>query len=143
VAINGQLDNTKINGDFRPNVVAGAGLRSVPVNGQLYAFDRKDGSLKWYNPVENEHLVLAHFEDLPLLFFTASYQKWTGAVGGFRNVIPVTTAQAIAKHNGKLWYKEDNVPANMNFHDVQMDHRTGKVVVTGYQMRINMFAVPK
>jgi outer membrane protein assembly factor BamB/tetratricopeptide (TPR) repeat protein len=142
VAFNGQLDGNKINGDFYPTLLPGAGMRSVPVNGYLYAFDRKSGKVKWYNQVEHEHLVLSQFEDLPLLFFTARYSKWVGNLP-FRNVVNATTARAIAKHNGKLWYMADNVPYGMNFHDIKMDHRSGKVEVTGYQMKVTMTSVAR
>jgi outer membrane protein assembly factor BamB len=142
VAINGPLDANKINGDFFPSLQAGAGLRSVPVNGFLYAFERKNGALKWYNPVEHEHLVLTQFEDLPVLFFTSRFSKWVGNLP-FRNVVNAQTARAIAKHNGKLWYLSENVPYGMNYHDLKMDHRSGKVEVTGYQMKVTMTAVPK
>jgi hypothetical protein len=143
VAVNGQLDNNKINQDFYPSLQPGLGLRSIPVNGYLYAFDRKDGSLKWYNLVEHEHLVLSQFEDLPVLFFTSRYAKWVGNLP-FRNVVNVTTARAMAKHTGKLCYLPDpDLPYGMNFHDVKMDHRSGKVEVTGYQVKVTITAVPR
>jgi len=148
VAFNGQLDNTKINGEFNPNLVASAGLRSVPVNGWVYAFNRKTGKTLWHNEVDHQHLVISQFEDLPLLFFTASFQQWLGPPGGNRSIQNTTAARAIAKHNGKLWYLLEGTGTStalygMNFHDLKMDHRTGKVEMTGYQLRVTMTAVPK
>ena len=59
--------------NFRP-----AGLRSVPVNGRCTASTARRASCSWYNEVENQHLILTQFEELPMLFFTARYQKWIG-----------------------------------------------------------------
>ncbi len=148
VAVNGPVDPSKVNGDVLPNLNNGAGLRSIPVNGEVYAFDRKTGQVRWYNQVENQQLVVSQFEDLPLLFFTARYTEFLGnpAVGGFRQPVQVAKARAYAKHNGKLWYipqPTDNLPSNMYFHDLVMDHRTGKVEVTGYQLKVTMTAVSK
>ncbi len=142
VAINGQTDTNKVNGPVHPNFTAGAGLRSVPVNGFLYAFERKGGKLRWYNLVENEHLVVSQFEDLPLLFFSARYSKWQGNLP-FRSIVQACTARAIAKHNGKLWYVNESVPQGTYFHDLKMDHRTGQVEVAGYPLKVTMNAVAK
>ena len=55
----------------------------------------------------------------------------------------MTEARAIAKHNGKLWYENDSVPYGMFFHGLSMDHRTGQVVFTGYQMKVTLTPVVK
>ena len=44
VAVNGKLDNNVVGpGDVAPNFRAGQGLRSVPVNGLVYCYDRASG----------------------------------------------------------------------------------------------------
>src|SRR5207253_3187630 len=60
-----------------PNV---AGLRSVLVNGKVYAFDRQTGKYNWYVPegdqmVVSQMLLLERFQDLPMMLFTAKFNR--------------------------------------------------------------------
>jgi outer membrane protein assembly factor BamB len=144
LAVNGPADPDLVPwaGGLQSNLMSGAGLRSIPVNGMVYSFNRKTGKIQWYNPVKNQHLVLSQFEDLPCLLFAARYQQWVGQPPA-RSQMNVVAARAIAKHNGKMWYDQPNVPYNMYFHAIEMDHRTGKVDFTGYQMKVTLTAAPK
>jgi outer membrane protein assembly factor BamB/tetratricopeptide (TPR) repeat protein len=144
VAVNGPVDPNLVpwGGGVQSNLMSGGGLRSVPVNGMVYSFNRKSGKYAWYVPMANQHLVVSQFEDLPMLLFTSRYQEWVGQLPA-RSQVQKTVCRAIAKHNGKMWYDNDNVPMNMAFHALEMDHRTGKVDFTGYQLKVTMTAVPK
>ncbi|MFO0926753.1 MAG: PQQ-binding-like beta-propeller repeat protein [Gemmataceae bacterium] len=143
IAVNGPADPNvpPWGGGLQPNVQNGSGLRTIPVNGMVYAFNRKTGGLQWYNPVENQHLILSQFEDLPAVLFTARYQYLSPPPA--RIAMWKYTARAIAKHNGKLWYDNPNVFAGMFFHSLTMDHRTGKVELTGGNLKVTLVAVPK
>src|SRR5205807_2592910 len=65
--------NPQIQGPW-PNL---NGLRSVPVNGMVYAFARDTGKLRWrtMEPVLNQMLLVERFQELPVLIFTAKYNK--------------------------------------------------------------------
>lgn len=143
VAVNGPADPNvpPWGGGLQPNVQNGSGLRSIPVNGMVYAFNRKTGGLQWYNPVENQHMILSQFDELPLVLFTARYQHLSPPPQ--RIAMWKYTARAIAKHNGKLWYDNPNVFAGMFFHSLTMDHRTGKVELTGGNLKVTLTAVAK
>jgi outer membrane protein assembly factor BamB len=128
----------------QPNVLLSSGLRSVPVNGMVYCFDRKTGKRNWYNPVENQQLVLSQFEELPMVLFTSRVQTVvTGAGRGGQTAGMRHAAQAIAKHNGKLWYDNDKLPSDMYFDTLTMDPRTGKVEFAGQKLKVSMTAVPR
>ncbi len=128
-------------GGVLPNVQPSSGLRSVPVNGMVYCFDRRTGARKWYNPVENTQMIVSQFEELPMVLFAARHQVISGPN---RSVVQMRyTAQAIAKHNGKLWYDNSNTPPGMMFDTLVMDHRTGKVEFSGPAFKVTMVAVPK
>lgn len=126
------------------NVLPSSGLRSVPVNGMVYCFHRQTGKRNWYNPVENQQMVVTQFDELPMVLFTSRYQIANqgggrgGMATGWRH-----TAQAVAKHNGKLWYDNDRVPTDMLFDTLTMDPRTGKVEFAGSRLKVSMTAVPK
>jgi len=143
LAVNGPADPNvpPWGGGLQTNVLPQSGLRTVPVNGMVYAFSRKTGEINWYNPVENQHLVLSQFNEVPMLLFTARYQYLSPPpmrVAQWRY-----TARAIAKHNGKLWYFNDTLPPGMFFQALTMDHRSGKVEFIGQNLKVTMTSVPK
>jgi hypothetical protein len=153
VAFNGRADpnNNKVGpGGVGPNYRLGQGMRSVPVNGEVYCFDRASGKRKWFKEdAHNQHLILTSFEEVPCLFLTSRYQEWQGE-NQFRRLVPVAKAYAIFKHNGKIWWApntaRDNqfdVDQNLYFHSISMDHRTGRVELTGDSKRIHLTAIPR
>ncbi|MFO0879083.1 MAG: PQQ-binding-like beta-propeller repeat protein [Gemmataceae bacterium] len=141
LAINGEADPNLApgGGGLQPNVLNGSGLRSVPVNGMVYAYRRDTGKLQWFNPVENSQMIVSQFAELPAVLFTARYQQ----LGPNRMPIYRYTARAIAKHNGKMWYDNPNVHAGMFFHGLTMDHRSGKVEFTGQNLKVTLTAMPR
>jgi outer membrane protein assembly factor BamB/tetratricopeptide (TPR) repeat protein len=143
VAVNGPPDPNLVPwaGGVQSNLMPNAGLRSVPVNGMVYCFERKTGKINWYNPVQNQHMVLSMFDELPAVIFTSRYQLWIGNPPA-RSSVNKSQARVMAKHNGKLWYDEENVPFNMYFHALNMDHRTGKMELVGGNLKVTMWAEP-
>lgn len=143
LAVNGPADPNigPFQGGVQPNVQPGSGLRSIPVNGEVYAFNRATGKLQWQNEVKNQHLILSLFDELPVVLFTARYQ--------YQNPPPIRqwvmkhTATAIAKRSGKRWYDAENLPQGMFFHTLSMDHRTGKIEFTGGNLRVVLTAHPR
>jgi hypothetical protein len=144
LAINGPIDPNLVpwGGGIQSNLMANAGLRSVPVNGMVYSFDRKTGKLKYHNPVQNQHMVLSMFDELPVLIFTSRYQQWVGNPPA-RSAMQVCRGLAFEKHTGKRCWENDHVPINMYFHGLSMDHRTGKVELTGANLKVTMTTVPR
>src|SRR5262249_41530880 len=51
-----------LKGSLTSNLMPETGLRSLPVNGELYAFDAATGELNWYNSAENLTIVLNHLD---------------------------------------------------------------------------------
>jgi len=137
LGINGPTDPNLVpwGGGVQSNMAAGTGLRSVPVNGEFYAFDRATGKRLWHAPVKNEMLVLARFEELPIVLFTSRFMEFVGG-GVAKTNINVTQAQAFVKKNGKWAYDNRSVPPGMFFHDLSVDPRAGKVDLTGYQLKV-------
>ena len=48
-------------GGVQTNLMPGTGLRSLPINGELYCFEAATGKRKWHVPLVNQMLVLDHF----------------------------------------------------------------------------------
>jgi outer membrane protein assembly factor BamB len=107
--------NTPVNqniqqfGGVQLNLQPGSGMRALPVNGTIFAFDLGTGKTRWYNKVESQQLVLDLFEEMPVLLFTSRYQTWTQN-GPARNVIQIVTAKSISKQTGKLLYDNNSDP---------------------------------
>jgi outer membrane protein assembly factor BamB len=122
-------------GGVRSNLMPGTGLRALPVNGEVYAFARPTGKLRWYVSMPDQMLVLDRFEELPVVLFTSTYQQWV-INGAARHVKQVTTAHSIEKRTGKRLYGNDNLPNGMQFHTLHVDARAGVIDFTGYQLKI-------
>jgi outer membrane protein assembly factor BamB len=118
-----------------PRPVAGAlnnliGLRSVPVNGWLYAFDRATGQLQWKNAVEQQMLVLEHFAELPFVLCTARHLQ----NGDFRQR-QVSTTRCFDKRTGKRVY-DKTVPGGTQFYALSLDFPRRKVELVGYNHKV-------
>jgi hypothetical protein len=137
LAINGPNDPNVLpwNGGLQSNLMPGSGMRSVPVNGEVYSFKRETGKMHWHYRVENQHLVLTHFDEMPIVLFTARYTAWVGA-GGARTNIQKFTALARDKRTGKLVYDRDSLPVNMYFHSLALNPQAGKTELTGYNLKL-------
>jgi hypothetical protein len=122
---------------------ARAGLRAIPVNGAVYAFRRSTGKIVWYYPwIYNQTLLVTEIERLPMVWFASGYMEWIGQRPARARVYkPI--ARAIAKHNGKVWYDNENLPLRMHFQTLRVDEKTGTVEVIGRELQVTMFAVPK
>jgi outer membrane protein assembly factor BamB len=122
----------------QPMLSAGYGLRALPVNGDVYAFNRASGKLLWVNEYASSTMTLTHFEDMPAIVFTARYQKRLAGGPGF-NVQQYSAIQAVHKRTGKaLLHKEDGNLGVVNFHAVQMDPRTGKFEFLSTQLKVTV-----
>jgi hypothetical protein len=150
VAINGPGDGTAV-GPVQSNLLSNTGLRSVPVNGELYAFDLKTGKTAWRNPALNQAISLEQFEDLPLILMTSRY-NWRpkGSVGPVGNPqMHLVTARSVNKLNGKMIYDNDSNPdpstrrnskfpplRQQYFHAVNANPHTGRIEFIGPELKI-------
>jgi hypothetical protein len=138
VACNGPINPQLMPfGGVQLNLMAGTGLRALPINGYLYAFASDTGKLHWRSTgkVENQMIVLEQFEDLPIVLFTARYQKWIQNGPG-RNVQQVWAVKSIQKSNGKLLLDREDLTTGNNFHDLRVDNRGQKIEFIGNQTKI-------
>jgi outer membrane protein assembly factor BamB/tetratricopeptide (TPR) repeat protein len=114
------------------NVMTQLGMRTVAVNGMIYAFKRDTGEYDWYVPAKNQMLVLDQFRGLPVIPLTArkqDFQNFTGRASS--NVY----AMSIEKRSGKVIFADDNLNAQ-NFWGVRVDNRAGTIDFLSYNARI-------
>jgi hypothetical protein len=125
------------------------GLRCVPVNGWVAAFQRragktpagaqaKAGDMAWHSSkrIDNQMLVLEQFDLLPIMVFSVRYHELIG--GGAQGQRWVHYTQSIQKGNGKLVYDSGSRflnPTNVNnaYYDAfTLDVKTGTINLTGF-----------
>jgi outer membrane protein assembly factor BamB len=116
-------------------------LRAEAVNGMVYAFDRATANLSWYRNVRNQMLLLEQFPELPMLVFTAKYQKMMGNAPA--SFTPVTETLSVDKRTGKLIYDHStysNSPQSQGqFHGLQVDRQAGIVDLIAHHMRLRFY----
>jgi outer membrane protein assembly factor BamB/tetratricopeptide (TPR) repeat protein len=105
------------NGPLFANVAVGAGLRALPVNGNVYAFDRATGELNWKAKATNQMLVVDQFADLPVLLFAGRALQAVVQNGRFMQT-QSTAVRVIGKRTGKLLYDEPAVNNVQPFHSL-------------------------
>ena len=117
-----------------PALMATTGLRSLPVNGNVYAFFRESGKLNWQRAMPSQCLVLEQYQDMPMLLF-ATQNRSQVAMGGVQMNVSV---QSIDKGTGKLQTPSSlsNLPNGTQFHSLNVDLRLHKVELVAYNMKI-------
>jgi len=137
LAINGPLDAEVAPwGGVQSNLLQGTGMRSIPVNGYVYAFDRETHKLKWRAEAPNQMLVMESFADLPLLLFTSRFHKMVGN-GGAKFPMQVVAVRSIEKKTGKLIFDKPELSQNLQqFHEMKTDLRNGTVELVSYNYKV-------
>jgi outer membrane protein assembly factor BamB/tetratricopeptide (TPR) repeat protein len=135
------------------NVTTNLGMRTLPVNGMIYAFHRSSGpwgekgAWEWYLEAKNQMLVLDQFRDLPVVFLTARRQAVQN-IGGFnqRGVRYPVSVMSIQKWNGAVVFgsaEDDNLQNATNFYGIRADERAGTIDFLSPNMKITHFPDPK
>lgn len=118
------------------NLQPGYGLRGLTVNGAFYCFDKKTSKLRWVNEVFNEQLVLDQWKEMPILLFTARYNKPQGPQGRF-GVFQVVGVESYDKVTGKTTFYKPELGQNINqFYALNYDVRQGKIELVGHNYRV-------
>lgn len=122
--------------DWQSNLTHG--LRSMRVNGPVYALNRGTGKLEWicdFLPYQN--VLLEQSRDLPLLLFTALSMKLSPNGGYERNAVKVT---AVDKRTGKLIYDKE-FPSQTHFQAVKTDPVAGVIELVRSDFKISFHLV--
>lgn len=157
VALNKPIDSQQVVGGQVGNNFY-AGLACEPVNGWVCAFARRDGNatiqgtpLSWkkgdmvwhsYRPISNQMLVVEQFEKMPILLFTARYNRMF-MNGNFRGTTPVSVTQSIDKRNGKMVYSplspQPYNGASPRFNSMVVDSKNGTISLVSYSRILQHF----
>lgn len=120
-----------------PNFSPQSGLRGLMLNGMLYAFDRGNGKLKWKNDIKNMALILEQYQDLPVLLFSARFNRVVNNINGA--FAWQSGAKSIEKRTGKLLYENEFGQQQPFFHTVHLNTREGTIDLVGTTLKIQHY----
>jgi outer membrane protein assembly factor BamB/tetratricopeptide (TPR) repeat protein len=141
--LNAAMQMGQMGGFVQPsNVMTQFGMRTVPVHGELQAFERGTKE-RWHLSIKNQYVILDQFEDLPLLFLTSRMQEIQNMPGMVRGGMQVVTATSILKKGARIVFDE-KLPANTtNFFGVRVDPRANTIELLSQRMKITHFPLPE
>lgn len=128
VALNRPVEAQNNRGGFNP--VFTQAIRSVRVNGHLYAFDRASGKRLWHTDeqLEGQNVSVEQFADLPIIVAANQYQKFA-ANGNFEGQFMKFVA--IDKVTGKLKFAKQGVSQGQ-YYSIVTDPKAGTIEVLNY-----------
>jgi hypothetical protein len=109
-------------------------LKTMPVNGALYAFDRSTNKRLWYygnGLFENQVLLLDQFAEMPVIVAGSPMQS--RQINNFQNIFPVVV---IEKARGRLLFDKPLPFDNQFFLKLQVDHKNGTISLSKQNHRI-------
>lgn len=106
-------------------------LRTVPVNGPLYCFDRATGKRKWYvdDLFDGQRLVVERFADLPVVVAASPLLE---------NGRTVYKVVVVEKERGLVRYNKGEGFNSNVFQALAVDPRAGTVDVVMHQFRVHV-----
>ncbi|MFG0297704.1 MAG: PQQ-binding-like beta-propeller repeat protein, partial [Maioricimonas sp. JB045] len=108
---------------------------SIHVNGHVVALDRHSGQLIWKQEVENQNLLMSHFDTMPILLFTAVTHKQQ------RNVVfQEMRLLAIDKPTGRILMDWQRPISNGGLNQVELNLRDRYVELRSYSERLRLQA---
>jgi outer membrane protein assembly factor BamB/tetratricopeptide (TPR) repeat protein len=118
-------------GNFQP----GSGVKSLALNGTVYAFERS-GAFRWRADAENLAVALIP-SDQPVLLLVSRYQKVLGPMGS-QGVLQAGAVRIIDKRTGKFLYDQPAVTNMQPLQTVKGDLATGSLELLGFSQKITL-----
>lgn len=140
VMVNGPHDPSVV-GSLATNLLTNVGLRALPVNGDVACY-KLNGQWVYNFPVQDQTLFLDQFAEMPMLLFTANYNKSVGDANmafrgrGGMGANQVSTLKAFEKRTGKILCDEDFGTTRQNFHSLVSEPANRRIELRGLSSRI-------
>jgi hypothetical protein len=134
VMLNRPHEGANNRGGYNP--VFTQAIRSVRVNGVMYAFDRATARRLWHTDeqLEDQNISLEQFADLPIMIAANQYQK-IAANGNFEGVFMKFVG--LDKATGKLVYAKQGAGQGQQYYSIVTDPKAGTIeVLNGSGQRV-------
>lgn len=118
---------------MRRNMQYNYSMRSLIVNGPIYAFERTTGKRLWYNEdaLENQWLILERFADLPVIIAAAPSTDKNGNQTSYKAVVIEKDQGAIRLNKG--------LPYNGNFfQSLTVDLKNGEINLHRFDVKVKI-----
>jgi hypothetical protein len=127
-----------------PNVILpifspSAGVRSIRVDGPLYAFERATGKLHWAADAARQMLVLEPGNDLPVMLLCSRFQKGQPVPNGQPGPLGAAV-RIIDKRTGKLIYDNAQLEGAVQLQALYANREAGTVEMHGPGLKITVSA---
>lgn len=118
------------NNRFGYNPIFAQGIRSVKVNGPMYAFDRASGKRLWHTAeqFEDMQIITDNMSELPIIIAGTAQQKFN-ANGNFEG--PSQRLVAIDKATGKAKFNRTS-PQQQQYYALLFDAKQGIIELVNY-----------
>jgi outer membrane protein assembly factor BamB len=110
-------------------------LRTVDVNGPVYAFDRRTGALRWQARLPLQSLMVEQFDALPIILCTGMFQKRPSAERIRGNYFLYSSALALDKRDGKQIDKAFERDNNQ-YLDLRLDPASSTIELVGANAKV-------
>ncbi|MFG0332835.1 MAG: hypothetical protein ACF8TS_05675, partial [Maioricimonas sp. JB049] len=108
---------------------------SIHVNGHVFAVDRNSGQVIWTQEIENQNLLMSHFDAMPILLFTAVTHRQQ------RNVVfQEMRLLAVDKPTGRVLMDWTRPISNGGLNQVELNLRERFVELRSYSERLRLQA---
>jgi hypothetical protein len=128
--------NRRAEAGWQANVMTEHGMRSVPLNGHLYSFERGSGDIAWFILVKNQFLILDQFADLPVVFLTARSHGFRNTPQG-REWVSHVRATIVEKRTGQTLFHDDALKEENPFYAVRFTAQAGTIEFVSPTLKIH------
>jgi hypothetical protein len=116
-------------------------LRTVPVNGTMWALTRTPDHQDWSNGAKYQEMILDQIDDMPILLFASQFYRNRGNQGEVDQILAV---QAIDKSSGKYTFGDNEKPSKGKeyinigaaFHALVVDQQALTIELIGANVKI-------
>jgi hypothetical protein len=126
-------------GGTRSAFLPQTGVRSLPVNGVLYAFDRETQAVKWRVDAEDQMLLLDSLNELPMVIL-ASFSPRNQGNGPNKFITQAIAVKVVEKRTGKLKYDNKELLNNQGqqFHTLNVDPKNNKIEMITWNFKLTL-----
>ena len=111
----------------------GEEFATLPVNGTIFAFDRRGGGELWHQKVENQGLILNHFVASPALMFSTRRFEVRG-----KTQVPVQKLLMLDKKTGRKQYEEEHTNQFSGYRGLNLNLAEQQIELVTFNDRLRL-----
>jgi hypothetical protein len=125
----------KPDADDAPQSLFQGELTSVRVNGELYAFNRETGKVRWHLRMYGQTILVDRFDELPLVLCASMFRKPVPSSSD-ASASNAQQIRSIDKMTGKTRINREDVRLSEPFHTLRVDPLRGTIDLISDDVRV-------